>query len=276
MPSPFPGMDPFLERPGRWREVHASFLIETRYALAGTLPPGYEVRAESDLYLHELPGDPRPRRRVADDAVTFSGGFSGAAASGGAALAEPPLRTRLMPRVEERQQLFLEIVDEGGDEVVTVIELLSRANKVNHRDQYLAKRDELLHSPTHLIEIDLLRDGRPHELGDTADGPVEPSTAYRYFVSRADERPAAGVWEIGSRDALPVLPVPLRGGDGVTLDVRAVLDAVYDKSLYARTIYRFPPDPPLTGDDAAWAAELLATAGLPLPPDFPPPAGPTD
>ena len=273
MPSPFPGMDPFLERPGRWREVHTAFLTLARFQLAGTLPPGYEVRAESDVYLHELPGDPRPRKRIADDAVTFTGGLTGAAASGGTALAEPPLRTRLMPRVEERQQLYLEIVDEGGDEVVTVIELLSRANKVNHRDQYLAKRDELLHSLTHLVEIDLLRDGRPHELGDTADGPVVPWTAYRYFISRADERPTAGVWEIGLRDALPVLPVPLRGGDGVTLDVRAVLDAVYDKSFYARTVYRFPPDPPLDPADAAWAAETLAAAGLPLPPDFPPAAG---
>ena len=274
MPSPFPGMDPFLERRGRWREVRTGFLTEARFQLIRTLPPGYEVRAESNVYLHELPGDPRPRVRVADDAVTFTGGLTGAAAAGGTALAEPPLRTRLTPRVQERQELFLEIVDESGDEVVTVIELLSRANKANHRDQYLAKRDELLHSPTHLVEIDLLRDGRPHELGDTADGPVAPSTAYRYFVSRADERPAAGVWEIGLRDALPPLPVPLRGGDAVTLDVRAALDAVYDQSRYARTVYRFPPDPPLDPADAAWAAGVLSAAGLPLPPDFPPRAVP--
>ena len=78
------------------------------------------------------------------------------------------------------------------------------------------------------------------------------------------------MWEVGQRDPLPVVPVPLRDGEWVPLDVRAALNSVYDQSRYARTIYRTPPDPPLPPADAAWAAGVLTDAGVPLPPGFPP------
>ena len=278
MPSPFPGMDPFLEAAGRWEDFHNKLAAAIDYQLSDELPDRYECRTEVRVYLHEIPFDGRRLTVVADDAVTLPDGPAPGPAMGATAaatLAEPTVRSVLLPHVFETREARLEIRDFDGDEVVAVIELLSRSNKVNHREQYLAKRDALLHSPVHLIELDLLRAGRPHDLGETVDGPVVPSTAYRYLVSRAVGRPgedrrSADIWEVGQRDPLPPVPIPLRGEDFVLLDVRAALDSVYDQSRYARTIYRRPPDPPLPPADAPWAAGVLAGAGIPLPPGFPP------
>ena len=272
MPSPFPGMDPFLERPNRWREMHAALIVEARYQLSAGLPDGYEVRAEEDVYLEELPPhpDPRVRLRVADDEISLTGGPVGTSPAGGASVAEPAFRTVLRPRVIERRESFLEVRDSDGREVVTVIELLSRANKIAHRDQYRQKRSDLLGSEAHLVEIDLLRAGRAHELGADAEGLlVNADTAYRCLISRADRRPQADVFPIGLRDSLPVLPIPLRGADLVPLDLRAVLDEVYDRAHLAKSIYRTPPDPPLDPADAAWAAGVLRDAGHTVPPGWP-------
>ena len=152
MPSPFPGMDPFLERRGRWRGFHNAFLTIAQFQIAGLLPDGYEVDADADVYLHELPADPhrRTRVRVADESVTLTAGpgagFGGVGGETAVRAAEPSVRTVLLPRVLEYHEIFLEVRDREGAEVVTVVELLSRANKHQHRDQYLVKRDELLHS----------------------------------------------------------------------------------------------------------------------------------
>lgn len=81
------------------------------------------------------------------------------------------------------------------------------------------------------------------------------------LVSRADRRPRADFWPIGLRDPLPTVPVPLRAGeDDARLDLRAVLDRVYDEADYAHYLYLREPDPPLTGDDLAWARSLLPRA----------------
>ena len=105
---------------------------------------------------------------------------------------------------------------------------------------------------SHLVEIDLLRGGQPM--------PAErrPGCTYSVLVSRADRRPQADFWPFGLRDPLPTVPVPLRLGDGYAwLDLRAILDRVYDESGYDEFIYKHEPGPPLTGDDDAWARPFL-------------------
>lgn len=149
---------------------------------------------------------------------------------------------------------FLEVRDRQSRELVAVVELLSPSNKRPgpDRDQYLAKRDRLLSSRAHLVEVDLLRGGRPMPM----DG--RPDCAYSALVSRAGERPAAGFWPIGLREPLPVVPVPLREPDGdARLDLGAVLHGVYDASGYEDYIYDGRPDPPLAPEDNAWARGLL-------------------
>ena len=165
------------------------------------------------------------------------------------------------------------IRDADGEEVVAVIELLSPTNKVRHRDAYLQKRAVLLDSPAHLVEIDLLRQGRPLPPADDPAAGLPPGGLV-VTASRAEARPAVDLFAVPLRGPLPVIPVPLRRGEIVPFDLRAVQDRIYADSVYERSLYRRPPAPPLSPADAAWAAGVLVEAGVPLPPGFPPdPAG---
>ncbi len=44
MPSPFPGMNPYLETTDLWPGVHAALIDEIRNRINGTAPPGYGDR----------------------------------------------------------------------------------------------------------------------------------------------------------------------------------------------------------------------------------------
>ena len=135
-----------------------------------------------------------------------------------------------------------------------VIEVLSPSNKRSGEDRepYLAKRRELLKSPAHLVEIDLLRGWKPMPLED------RPECNYSVLVSRAERRPIAQMWPIRLRDRLPVIPVPLRAPDGdARVDLQEVLHRTYDGPGYDRFIYAGSPDPPLSLEDVAWVAQFL-------------------
>jgi hypothetical protein len=139
---------------------------------------------------------------------------------------------------------------------VTVIEVLSPSNKKSgsSRDQYLAKRQELIDSRANLVEIDLLRGGNSMPLDNRPDR----AFAYSVLVSRVDDRPKAGFWPIGLRDPLPIIPIPLRAPSGdAQLDLQELLDHVYDVSGYEDYIYSGFPDPPLLAKDQAWADSLI-------------------
>jgi hypothetical protein len=139
-------------------------------------------------------------------------------------------------------------------ELVCVVELLSPSNKRPgpNRSQYLAKRRQILNSPAHLVEIDLLRDGEPKPWED------RPACTYSVMVSRAVDRPEAGFWSIGLRDRLPSIPIPLRPPhDDARLDIQAILHRVYDAAGYQFYIYEGTPSPGLGQDDAAWSRQFL-------------------
>ena len=160
----------------------------------------------------------------------------------------------LLPEQDVESLSYLNVLDRESREVVTVVEVLSPTNKRpgEHRAQYLAKRSAVRQSDAHLVEIDLLRGGQPMP----AEG--RPECTYSVLVSRADRRPQADFWPFGLRDPLPTVPVPLRPGDGYArLDLRAILDRVYDESGYEDFIYQREPDPTLTGDDDAWVRSFL-------------------
>ena len=85
-----------------------------------------------------------------------------------------------------------------------------------------------------------------------------PPCTFSVLVSRADRRPTADFWPFGLRDPLPTISIPLRPGDSdARLDLRSILDRVYDESAYEDFIYQRPPDPPLSLDEATWARGLL-------------------
>lgn len=249
MPSPFPGMNPYLERDEVWPDFHHRLITSMADALVDQVDPAYLVRIEEQLYVQEAPESPRRVGPRADVGIKRSG--ESAPSRPGLAVLEAPARIRL-PEPEFERQAYLEIRDRDSREVITVLELLSPTNKGRHRDQYLVKRDKILVSSAHLVEIDLLRGGEP------TPAPDRPPCDYSIVVSRAERRPEADFWPIGLRDPLPVIPIPLHGPDrDATLDLQDLLNRVYDAGRYARDVYGSRPQPPLRPDDEPWAARLL-------------------
>lgn len=218
MPSPFPGMNPYLERAGVWEMFHTQFLSTLQQKLTAQVRPRYRVKLDMRVLVHEPEGE----RRV---------------------IGEPDLKVR-----------YLGIYDPAGQELITSIELLSPSNKYAgpDRESYLAKRRELLRSTGHFVELDLLRGG--HRVPATAIPPCD----YCAVVSRVEERPRIGVWPWKLREPIPKIPVPLRSPDpDASIDVKLVLDEVYDAGGYSDHIYNGLPEPRLSAEDAAWAAGFV-------------------
>ena len=258
---PFPGMDPFFE--GQlWRDFHDSFVPSLRQGLMKVLPRGYSAVIERRVTLFSEGGG---RLAVFDDAVLLSGGPRGGPAGDGVtAVAEAPRTgtsfSALTP-FDQDEEIYVEILEGDRRRTVTALEVLSPSNKHGDgRGEYLQKRDATVRSSVHLVEIDLLRGDRPLPTARPL-----PSTDYRVIVSRADERPTLRVTSWNLPDPLPVIDVPLAGGDGtVPLPLGSVFDACYDINQYRRIIdYMQEVEPDLPPDQAAWVAERLAAAGLP-------------
>ena len=116
----------------------------------------------------------------------------------------------------------------------------SNKNPGPDREQYLSKRRRLLAASVHLVELDLLRGGPRLPIDDL------PECDYYVLVSRMEERPHVGLWPIGIRDPLPKMPIPLRDPDpDAHVDLKAVLDRVYDAAGYFAYLYEGTPQPPL-------------------------------
>jgi Protein of unknown function (DUF4058) len=175
-----------------------------------------------------------------------------------AAVTNAPAYGRILPAVDVERENRIEIRNCRTRELVTVIEVLSPANKQpgSDRRQYLNKRQALMESRVHLVEIDLLRGGPRLPVEDL------PPCDYYVLVSRAEERPQVGIWPLGLHDPLPRIPIPLRGPDPDSeLNLQQALHRAYDAGGYRAYIYSGAPTPPLSEVDAAWADELLRAAG---------------
>jgi hypothetical protein len=166
----------------------------------------------------------------------------------------PAYVAKLRPAVDLERENRIEIRDRETGRIITVIELLSPANKQSGQDrrQFLGKRDELLASEINYIEIDLLRAG-PRMPVDNL-----PDCEYYALVSRAALRPTADLWPIRLAEPLPNIPVPLREPDAdATFDLRRALDQAFEAGGYAAYIYSGEPNPALSADQQAWAKEQL-------------------
>lgn len=54
MPSPFPGMNPYLEQPRVWLGFHAQFIAAISQALNAQLGESYLALVEEQIYIHEV------------------------------------------------------------------------------------------------------------------------------------------------------------------------------------------------------------------------------
>lgn len=256
MPSPFPGMNPYLEHPSVWHDFHEQFCVFCRIALLPALRPKYICQLEEHVYIHELSED--ARRLMGHGDVTISKARTNRPVSGMAtADIAVPVEGQIFPQIDIEREMTLEIRDRQSRELVTVIELLSPSNKHRgkDRDQFLGKRCELLESSANYVELDLLRGG-PRL-------PVEnlPACDYYALMSRVEERPKVSIWPNRLRDRLPVISIPLHSSDAdIALDLKAVLEAAYDSGGYEDHIYGLAPEPSLSASDQEWADVLLKTS----------------
>jgi Protein of unknown function (DUF4058) len=255
VPSPFPGMDPYIETPGLWSDFHSNLASEIQAQLNRRIQPRYfarltpyvtyEVVEIGQIYgirpdvgvWHLQPGPDEPQAGVAT-------------------IAPAPVESLVALEIPLRLHR-IEIQTTAAHQLVTVIEILSPVNKRPSHEAYLAyqrKRRDILRSTVHLLEIDLLRGGERPPL----QRPVPPA-AYYVVLSRADRRPRVAVWPIQLMNHLPVLPVPLLESDpDVPLDLAAAVASVYERGAYAQQIdYQQPPPPPaLTSAEANWLERL--------------------
>ena len=263
MPSPFPGMDPYLES-DMWQEFHGTLANAIRQQLLSVLPPKYVALLSKRYALYSpsvsLLDLPEETRAIYPDVHVAKSPPRVAEASVGydKRITTPPSAQFPSFMAEEVPLLSIEVQDVASRRLVTAIEILSPVNKVGLGwAEYETKRRDLFIRPVHLLEIDLLRRGRRI----TLDGAPPPADYYCY-LSRFTHRPLTDVWAIGLRDRLPVLPVPLLPPDeDVLLDLQRAVNACYDLVHYDRLLdYPAPPPPPpLSEDDAAWLEEPLLT-----------------
>lgn len=263
MPSPFPGMDPYLER--HWRDVHAALVSEARFMLNGRLPPDLLARCEERVVL----GDDQPRTRAYFPDVRVEQPYPAADDDGGVAVLAPPetaVATEPITRewvVEPHTESYV-IILAGDARLVTTIEFLSPTHKRTGEDrrQYLEKREEMRDAGVSVVEVDLVRAGDWRSLLGSLPVPPRGETLYRVTVWHARMNGRALLYFIMLRQRLPAIPIPLRATDeDVLLDLQPLLDRAYDGGRYNRTDYRRPLDPPLEGEDEAWAEQLLGERG---------------
>jgi hypothetical protein len=253
MPSPFPGMNPYLEHEDAWHNFHEQFPTAVIEALNPQMGDRYFLKMDEHVFIHDRPEN---GRRVLGKPDVFLG-------RGTPPSPEPPRphggtltapRQVVLPIPERVTESFVEIRDRRTRRLVTIIELLSPSNKSpgEDREQYLQKRGTILTSHTHLVEIDLLRGHGRMPMAE------EVPCDYCVLVSRYPARPRADLWPIHLRDPLPCIPIPLLDDDpDATLDLQGILHTLYDRMGYARFMYETEPDPPLPPQDAAWARSLI-------------------
>jgi hypothetical protein len=256
MPSPFPGVDPYIEDQGYWPDFHASFVPYCRDALNAILPEPYEARLEEQIRLVEMPDLAARATRPDVAVIRHESGPTGPAAessSGGVLLLEPttiPLPTTWT----EVRDVWIEIRRLPDRELITVIELLSPTNKDgSDHEEYRIKRRGLIRQRVHLVELDLLLSGRRLPM----QRPL-PTGDFYALVSRAERRPDSDVYTWTLRDCLPAIPIPLRAPDpDVMLDLASVFETAYERGRYARSLdYSKPLALPIDAEARAWAEQV--------------------
>ncbi|MDF5721336.1 MAG: DUF4058 family protein [Rhizonema sp. PD37] len=254
MPSPFPGMNPYLEHPSLWAGIHHRLITAIANDLAPKLRPKYIVAIEERVY--EVNGDTSLLVGVPDVSVQSSLFLARATESNLAVVSPTMPMDVLLPMPEILTEAYLEIRAVETEEVVTIIEVLSPKNKQVGigRLQYETKRLKILGSATHFVEIDLLRQGNSMPMiGDFLQ------SHYRIVVSHSEIRPKAALYGFNLPDVIPEFPVPLKASEAeIKINPNLLLDQIYDQGSYdLRIDYSSAPIPALSEPDMAWVNEIL-------------------
>lgn len=266
MKSPFPGMDPYLER--HWLHVHHALITYCVDQLQPRLPKALRARMEERVYVEpdedtgrSIGPDVRVIQRSGGRGLSMEPGSEGGVAVA-TEFAEPVI---LECDSEPIHEGIVTIIDrESGGRVVTVIEFVSPTNKRpgDGREQYLKKRNECFAGGVNYVEVDLTRDGNRYVEFLPFWAPPDLRQTYQGWVRRAAKPRRYEVYPLSLRDPLPKIAIPLREGDpDVGLELQPLVDQCYRNGGFDDIDYAADLTPPLSEADAAWAGELLQSAG---------------
>lgn len=255
----FPGMDPYLEDPALWPDVHHRLISEIQETLNAQLRPRYFARVELRVYLSDET-DPGRSVLIPDVRPGQTAGLEQAPPlSFPSPTIEPVEITTLLE--EEIEETYLEVREAASGSLVTVLEVLSPTNKspgARGRDSFLAKRREILRSSAAWVEIDLLRAGLP-----TVSRERLPASHYLVHVAWPALRPKGKVWPMHLQQPLPVVPVPLRPPDAdAPLDLQGIVERAYRKGAYDLSVdYSHAPPGPLNEAESRWVRQRIEEQG---------------
>jgi hypothetical protein len=244
-------MDPYLEDEEFWPEFHSNLGGAIQAQLNPHLRPTYRASIEPTIVYEVV--EPGQKYTMRPDVTVLREVFTPASSVSAVSIAPAP-------EVEieiEVKLLSVAIYTTKGKQLVTTIEILSPANKIIESQayhQYIRKRNRILNSPVHWMELDLFRAGPRIILGQNL--PVAP---YFATLSRAQNRPKIEIWPMDVAVPLPILPVPLLEPDAdVPLDLNAAISAIYDSAGYDYVIdYTQPPPSPALSKEAMARLEAL-------------------
>ena len=222
--EPQVGMHPTLEQPRYFPDLHASLNVYIRDWLAPRLPERYSISVERGLSMTDPSGASKQYRpdaridRVESPETPYAD----------ASVVQPPSFTVDVPNQPQR---YVAIRD-GDQQLVTTIEILSPANKTGDGyEDFRRKQEALARQEVHLVEIDLLTEGKRR----WRDARVDQAD-YVITVQRATSE-IANVWATALGEALPTIPIPLRHPDAdVPLPLERILQEYLTKSGLARRL----------------------------------------
>jgi hypothetical protein len=221
MPSPFPGMDLYLEDEALWPVFHHQFVQSLHQILQPSLIDRYRARINQRHYVTEQ------------------------------ALFTSVLR-------EEHHEDYIEIRQKSDGRLITLVDAVSPANKLTPagRAAYLAKRCECKNAKANLVEVDLVLQGQPM-LEYSRDG--LPDWDYAVTVTRSTQPERFEIYTATLQKKLPRFRLPLAPDDRDTvLDLHTAFTRCYDQGGFASKIdYRKDPSTPLNDEDRQWLHEIL-------------------
>jgi hypothetical protein len=263
MPSPFPGMDPYLESAEHFPDLHDALVYCIRSLLQPVLPEPYFAKMRQHVWVSVSERFVEPDV----DVMIAAGARAGNQHVAQAATAEEPVVVTVQRTSgDEHTESSVEIYRwEGSDKrLVTAVEVLSVSNKTRGnlgRELYLKKQAEMLASRANLFELDLLHRGEhtvavPLEMARRQCGDFD----YLVCCHRFDRPSDYLLNPIPLAEKLPPVSVPLLPADGsVTLDLQMAFDQAYDSGPYRREVHYLdePPDAQLADEQLRWARSVV-------------------
>lgn len=258
MPSPFPGMDPWLEAPDLFPSLHERLAVYISEELNARMPAGYVATIKNRVWVEE------EQNREPDVGVLGSGGDG----DGGVATLSGLVLIGDARRSDPVEELYLEVVSSQGKRLITAIEIISLTNKLagkRNRKTYQRKQREYHRAGANLVEIDLLRDG-PHVTCVSLPKLKRHLGPFDYHVAVRQEHPFSRLFAAGFKlgERLPSIAIPLdQRADPVQVDLQPLLDRAYDTGRYSELVdYAEWCEPPLSPAQRKWAEAILREKGL--------------